>query len=260
MQLHYKSYGHGETIVILHGLFGSLDNWHSISLKLAHRFRVLAVDQRNHGHSAHSPEMDYGLMAKDVSELLDDLQIESAHIMGHSMGGKTAMQFALTFPARARSLIVVDIAPRVYPPFHDEILHALTNLEPQRFETRKQMEDALAPSIPSLPLRQFLLKNVERTVDGHFRWRFGLTELRQSYSNLQLEIALDRQFNGAALFIRGANSDYLVEEDLPTIRLLFPRARLETIPKAGHLVHTENPQSFLLLVERFLSSQTVEQR
>ena len=258
MRLHHKTYGDGDALIILHGLFGSLDNWHSISLRLGKGFRVVAVDQRNHGHSPHCHEMDYDLMANDLSELLDELRIERAHIMGHSMGGKTAMQFALTFPGRTGSLIVVDIAPRFYPPFHNEIFHALLNLEPQRFENRKQMEDALAPSIPSLSLRQFLLKSVERGPDGGFRWRFGLNELWRNYSNLQVEITQGRQFHGRALFIRGADSDYLVEEDRPTLRRGFPQAELKTIPKAGHLVHVENPEAFLALVERFLSSQAIE--
>jgi pimeloyl-ACP methyl ester carboxylesterase len=260
MQLHHKTYGDGETIVILHGLFGSLDNWHSISLKLAQRFRVVAVDQRNHGRSPHSQEMDYGLMAEDLDELLNELRIERAHILGHSMGGKTAMRFALTFPVRVRSLIVVDIAPRVYPPFHDEILDALLSLEPQHFENRKQMEDALAPSLPSLALRQFLLKNAERASDGHFRWRFGLKELSQNYGKLQAEMPQDRHFDGPVLFIRGADSDYLSESDLPGIRRLFPRAALEIIANAGHLVHAENPQAFLKMVETFLTNFSVEDR
>ncbi|MGH7970241.1 MAG: alpha/beta fold hydrolase, partial [Limisphaerales bacterium] len=179
MQLHYRTYGDGPPLIILHGLFGSLDNWHSISSKLAERFRVLAVDQRNHGRSPHSDQMSYEVMAADVSGLLEHEKIPCAHIMGHSMGGKTAMQMALLFPQQVESLIVVDIAPKIYPPIHHKIIEALGGLDLARFQSRKEMEEALAAAIPELSLRQFLLKNARRKADGSFEWQIGLDEIRR---------------------------------------------------------------------------------
>jgi len=252
MQLHYQAYGTGPPLVVLHGLFGSLDNWHSISLKLSERFRVLAVDQRNHGRSPHSDEMTYSAMAADVSSLLQHERISSANVMGHSMGGKTAMQMALLFPRQVERLIVVDIAPRLYPPRHHLIIEAMHALDPGRYHTRKQMEEALAPAIPELPLRQFLLKNVRRSVAGTFQWQIGLEEIRRGYSELQRAGFDGTPFSKPTLFLRGERSDFLTEQDLVSIRPLFPNARLDTIPRAGHLVHVENPAAFLAAVSAFL--------
>ena len=168
MQLHFRSYGDGEPLIILHGLFGSLDNWHSMSVKLAAPFQVFAVDQRNHGASPHSPEMSYPIMADDLEEFLQSQGLARAYVMGHSMGGKTAMQFALRYPHRVERLVVVDIAPRVYSPLHARILEALLALDLASFKTRKQVEDALASAIPELGTRQFLLKNLTRGAEGHF--------------------------------------------------------------------------------------------
>src|SRR5258708_1893067 len=162
MQLHSKVYGKDEPLIILHGLFGSSDNWHSICLKLAPCFQVFAVDQRNHGGSPHHSDMNYSLMASDLVEFMQMQRLSKASILGHSMGGKTAMQFALLFPEKIERLIVVDIAPRAYPPNHERILAALMALSVSRYDTRAQIEQALATAIPNLSLRQFLLKNLAR--------------------------------------------------------------------------------------------------
>lgn len=252
MKLHHKRYGQGETLVILHGLFGSLENWHSVITQLANQFQVLAVDQRNHGHSSHSPEMDYRLMAEDVAGLLEEEGIARAHVMGHSMGGKTAMAFGLIYPELLRKLIIVDIAPRVYPPLHEPILEALMALNPSEFATRKQMEDALAEALPDLSLRRFLLKNIGHNTAGVFQWRFGLKEIARNYGHLRQPIAPVGHFEGPAMFVRGQHSEFLTEGDLAGIKRLFPQSVLETIPEAGHLVHVENPAAFVKMVTRFL--------
>lgn len=253
MHLHYRSYGSGEPLLILHGLFGSLDNWHSISLKLGERFRVLAIDQRNHGHSPHHEEMSYPTMAGDLSELLQQEGISQANVLGHSMGGKTAMHFALLFPDQVRKLIVVDIAPRVYSPRHEIIIRALRALDLSTFESRRQLEQALAGPIPDLALRQFLLKNILRTSEGRFAWRIGLAEIERNYPALRGAIPPGTIFSKPVLFVRGERSDFLHEDDLPMIHRLFPAARLETIPKAGHLVHIENQAHFLSTLLSFLA-------
>ncbi len=252
MNLNYKSFGQGDPLLVVHGLFGSLDNWGSMSVKLGQHFQVFAVDLRNHGHSPHDDDMSYPVMAGDLSELVRQKGFGHVHVLGHSMGGKVAMEFALRFPSMVDSLIVADIAPRAYPPIHEPILSALLALHPERFQHRKQMEEALASSIPDLALRQFLLKSVERDAEGHFQWRMGLDQIRRNYPDLRSALPGGREFNGPTLFVRGERSNFLLEEDLQLIRPLFPQASLKTITCAGHLIHLENPTAFLDTVVAFL--------
>lgn len=255
MQLHFQSIGRGEPLIVLHGLFGSLDNWQHVARRLAERFEVLSLDQRNHGHSPHDAEMTYLLMAEDVREFLDRRNIRQAHVLGHSMGGKTAMQLALLHPGRVRTLAVVDIAPRAYAARHTRILQALLALEPARFETRREMEEALAPSIPDLAVRQFLLKSVARDANGAFQWRMGLREINANYGRLSESIRAPEPFAGPVLFLRGERSDYLREADLAAIRGLFSQAVMRAVPDAGHWVQAENPEGLLQLLGEFWSAQ-----
>lgn len=253
MQLAYQDYGHrGEPLIILHGLFGSRENWHSISVRLSEHFRVFALDQRNHGESSRHSTMDYRNMAEDVHEFMVARHLEPAHVLGHSMGGKTAMQLALLHPEAVQSLTSVDMAPRAYSPRHRKALEGLLALDLASFQTRKQMEDALEPWVPELAVRRFLLKNVQRDPGGSFQWGIGLQEILQNYSRLSEALESDRPYSGPALFVRGAQSDYLVEDDLECIRRLFPKAQLATVPEAGHLLHVENPKIFLALLLEFL--------
>jgi pimeloyl-ACP methyl ester carboxylesterase len=238
--------------VVLHGLFGSLDNWHTVSSALAAHFQVLAVDQRNHGRSFHSPEMSYPLMAEDLFEFLERQCLERASLLGHSMGGKTAMEFALRYPARLDNLIVVDIAPRAYSPRHRHILEALLSLDLAACGSRRQMEDALAPAIQGKVTRQFLLKSVERDPHGAFRWRMNLQGIADNYGRLCEALDQGRACSQPALFIGGGESDYLLAEDFDSIRRLFPRARFHTLAGAGHWVHADAPQAFARLVLDFL--------
>ncbi len=255
IQLAFRQYGSaGPPLIILHGLFGSRENWHSVCLKLAPEFRVFALDQRNHGESPHCPVMDYARMAEDVREFLTQHRLEAAHVLGHSMGGKTAMQLALLHPSDILSLISVDIAPRAYSPLHADILKALQALELWSFHSRQQMERALEPAVPDLATRRFLLKNVSRTADGAFKWRLGLAEIAGDYARLS-EPVTGRAFSGPALFIRGEKSDYLGEKDMPEIRRLFPNARIAVVPQAGHLVHVENQTALLDCIIEFLHGQ-----
>jgi pimeloyl-ACP methyl ester carboxylesterase len=254
MQLHFESYGQGQgpPLIILHGLFGSLENWHSISSNLAANFRVLAVDQRNHGRSPHTAEMSFQLMAEDLRELLAAERLGPVNLLGHSMGGKTAMLFALDDPDLVEKLIVVDMAPRAYPPHHREILNALLSLDLRSFKTRAEMESQLAPSIPDLAVRQFLLKNVKRDQAGIFYWQMNLAAIEANYHQLSEEIARPRSFDKPALFIRGERSDYIRDEDMTSIRKLFPQSKLCDIAAAGHWVHAEKPDAFLRKVREFL--------
>jgi pimeloyl-ACP methyl ester carboxylesterase len=250
--LHFKQLGQGEPLVLLHGLFGSGDNWFGVAPKLAEKFHVFAPDLRNHGHSPHHAEMDYPLMAADVENFFAAHKIESAHVLGHSMGGKVAMQFALNFPARVKKLVVVDMSPRAYKRAHDHIFEALLAVDLNSFQTRAEIEAALEPKIPSLNLRRFLLKNLGRDEHGKFIWKMNLRGVAENYSRLGEVLSLQNQFDKPALFIRGGESDYVNPDDEVEIRRLFPLAVIQTIASANHWVHADAPEDFVRLVLDFL--------
>jgi esterase len=256
MLLHFKEYGQGRPLILLHGLLGSLDNWHSIAQQLAERFQVFALDQRNHGQSPHSAEMGYQLMAEDVNEFLTARGIGSVSLIGHSMGGKTAMQFALQFSGKVEKLLVEDITPRAYPPEHNKIFAALLALDLSKYAARQEIENALAPEIPSLVMRRFLLKNLGRNPegasDGTFFWRTNLRGISENYAPLGAPVAGAVPFEKPVLFIRGGKSNYMKPEDEPVIRALFPRAEIKTIAEAAHWVHGDRPEEFLRLALDFL--------
>ncbi len=252
MQLHFKQLGQGEPLVLLHGRFGSADNWFSVAPKLAERFHVIAADLRNHGHSPHDAAMDYPLMAADVAELLDACGFANALIIGHSMGGKVAIQLAVDFPRRVKKLVVVDIAPRAYARTYDNLLGALLALDLSSFTLRQQIEHALATEIPSLYLRRFLLKSVARDESGGFYWKMNLPAIAANYSRLCAAVADGKAFVGPTMFIRGGKSDYINLADEVEIRRQFPAAVIETIPAAGHWVHADAAAEFTRLVLEFL--------
>ena len=251
MQLHFEVGGHGEPLIILHGLFGSLDNWRPMSKRLAQHFKVFALDQRNHGQSPHSFEMDYARMAADVREFIAAQGFKDALVLGHSMGGKTAMQLALRHPDSVRKLVIVDMAPRRDSGRHTRLLAGMRSLDLSRFQNRKEIEAALEPAVGDLPTRQFLLKNIARHEDAGFSWKIGLEEIYQNYQNLTEAIESTEPCTKATLFIRGEKSDYLRDEDWPGILRLFPQAKFQTIPGAGHLPHVETPEAFYELVTSF---------
>ncbi len=252
MLLHFQPLGRGEPLVLLHGLFGSSDNWLGVAPTLAEKFHVLIPDLRNHGRSPHRAAMDYPLMAADVDRFFAAQGLESAQVIGHSMGGKVAMQFALDFPARVKKLVVVDMAPRAYAPAHAAMLAALLALDLSRFPSRLQLEAALAPEIPSLSLRRFLLKNLGRDASGRFVWKMNLRGVAENYSRLGAALNSRTAFARPALFLRGGRSDYITAADEVEIRRLFPAAQIKTIPAASHWVHADAPQEFSRLVLDFI--------
>jgi len=252
MPLYFKQLGRGEPLVLLHGLFGSADNWFGVAPKLAEKFHVIALDLRNHGRSPHHAEMDYPLLAADVGSFFAAQNIESAHVIGHSMGGKVAMQFALDFPPCVKKLVVVDMAPRAYARAHDRIFAALLALDLPSFSTRLQIEDALAPEISSLNLRRFLLKNLRRDPSGGFVWQMNLRALAKNYSRLGEVLAAGKRFSGPALFLRGGRSDYVNAADEVAIHRQFSAAQIQTIAAASHWVHADAPEEFVRLVLDFL--------
>jgi len=252
MQLHFQVSGQGRPVILLHGLFGAGDNWHPIALRLAENFRVFALDQRNHGRSPAAAEMNYPLLAADVEEFFRAQYLDRAAVVGHSLGGKTAMQFALQFPARVEKLVVADMAPRAYAPVHEPIFAALLALDLPAFQTRPQIEDALAPAISNLVLRRFLLKNLGRDAAGNFSWKINLAGLAQNYPALCAALPATQPFLQPALFLRGGRSDYVRAADELRIRELFPLAQIETIAAAGHWVHADEPAEFLRRLLAFL--------
>jgi pimeloyl-ACP methyl ester carboxylesterase len=252
MELFYREYGTGHPLLVLHGLFGSLDNWHTLSRSFAQFFRVIAVDQRNHGRSPHSNVMTYDSLAGDLLELLDRFHIESAFVLGHSMGGKSAMWFALSTPSRVDKLVVVDIGPQAYPPLHDEIFQALTGVDLVSCKSRQQVDENLALSIGDAAVRQFLMKNLSRNSDGELFWKANIEGLKKGYHEISRQIDSKRPFAKPALFVRSSRSGYISDSDTPGILKLFPKAEIATI-EAGHWIHADAPSQFFEIVSRFLA-------
>lgn len=263
MRLHFKELGTGRPLVVLHGLFGSSDNWMGVAPRFAQHFRVILVDLRNHGLSPHSDEMNWTVMAGDLAGFFDTHALEQVHVLGHSLGGKVAIQFALEFPARVHKLVVVDMAPRANLPEHDRIFKALLALDLKRFHSRREMEEALEPDIPDLTLRRFLLKNLKSTtapvtarregVTRSFDWKINLRGLFECYPQLLEAVTDGKPFPKPALFLRGGKSHYVLDSDFPLIHRLFPHAKIETIARANHWVHADAPDEFVRHVVGFLA-------
>lgn len=252
MKLFAKEYGDGFPLIILHGLLGSSGNWHTLSRNVfGTRYRVFTLDLRNHGQSPHSDEMTYELMAGDVREFMEDQGLSNAHVLGHSMGGKVAMELATAHPETVNKLIVVDIAPKAYPDHHTYILNALSGVDLANTESRQDVEAHLAKSIDSYPVRQFLLKNLGYDKEKGYFWKPNLHSISETYGHIAGERSRG-SFEGDTLFVRGGDSDYIVDSDMPLIRESFPSAQLETIEGAGHWVHAEAPSDFSVCVMDFL--------
>ena len=268
MKLFYRKYGEaGPPLIIVHGLYGSGDNWVSIARELAQKFEVFVVDQRNRGQSPHSEVHDYPSMREDLREFMDDQGIDKAVLIGHSMGGKTIMSFSLEWPERVASLISVDIAPKSYSnlalasrraPNHSGMIDALQSLDVEHAESREELDLELRPKIGSDRIRSFLLKNVRRDSSGKFSWRINLEALNNN---------LDKIFEGIdasdfptgitgfpVLFISGEESDYIQAKDHLLIRSLYPVAEIVTIPGAGHWVHAEQPALLVKTISYFLDN------
>ena len=253
LELAGQSLGAGPDLIILHGLFGSGTNWRSIARRLEHRLECHLVDQRNHGRSPHVRGMTYPSLAGDVLAYLDARRIGRAGLIGHSMGGKTAMSLALTAPERVRWLVVADIAPAPSPSDHRPILDALKALPLEVLATRGAADVALAPAIPDPGLRQFLLRNLV-SEDARLRWRIDLAAIAEALPDLTDFPPTKRgaAYEGPALFLKGERSDYLTARHEPRIRALFPRATIATIAAAGHWLHAEQPAAVVARIERFL--------
>ena len=254
MRLNYHRGGEGFPLVILHGLFGSSDNWRTV--RFQEHWQVFALDLRNHGKSPHDDDVGYPAMARDVAEFLDQHQLHEAFVLGHSMGGKVAMQLANDFPKRVRRLVVADIAPRAYPRHHDDVFAALLGLELTPYRSRSEVERALAPRIADTGLRQFLLKNLARTETGGLKWKMNLRALHDGYDTLVGPPRLTQKFAGPTLFVHGAKSSYILPEEEGSIReQWYPNASFVTLEGAGHWLHAEKPEEFFQAVREFLGRE-----
>ncbi len=253
--LHANILGEGTPLLILHGFLGMSDNWKTLGGKYAENgYEVHLLDQRNHGRSFWDPAFSYEVMAEDLLRYLDAKNIGKAMLIGHSMGGKTAMQFACTYPERVSKLIVADIAPKRYPPHHAHILQALEALPLERLESRTHADEVLAEHIGNWGIRQFLLKNLYWVEPGRLGLRVNLQVLRDKMDEIGAPLPNGALYEGPVLFLKGGASDYVTEGDLPLIQKHFPHATLQTLEGAGHWLHAEKPGAFLKTSLEFLNS------
>lgn len=246
--------GEGQPLIILHGVFGTSDNWQTFAKQIADRYQVFLLDQRNHGLSPHSDEFDYHVMADDIREFIETHQLENPVVLGHSMGGKAAMFFATKYPGQFEKLIIVDIAPRAYPVHHQKILEALGAVKTNEISSRKEAEDQMKPIIADFGIRQFLLKNLKREDNDSFGWKLNLPVISQNIERIGEAVDDSHPVDKPVLFVGGEKSDYIREEDHALIKKVFPQARIVSIPGAGHWVHAEQPKLLLEEVTNFLEA------
>jgi esterase len=256
MELNYKSFGSGEPLIILHGLFGMLDNWQILAKKFAKTHEVFTIDLRNHGKSPHNPEHSYAVMARDIYDFLEEQNIFNASILGHSMGGKVAMQFASYFPGFVKKLIVADMAPKTYDTIredHQNIFKAIDLLEENNFKERSEAEDALKAIIKVEKIYLFIFKNMTYDEDGRVSWKFNPTALKENYQEMMKNISAPKPVKVPTLFIKGGKSDYIDLNEFDGFKKFFPQAELKIIEEAGHWIHADAPQEFSKIVIDFLN-------
>jgi esterase len=256
LELNYKEFGQGDPIIILHGLFGTLDNWQTIAKKLAEKNTVFIVDQRNHGKSPHTEEFNYNLLAEDLYNFMTDHWIYSAIIIGHSMGGKVAMQFAMNNPDMVEKLIVIDVAPVQYERGHDAVFEALDTIDLNTLQNRKDAEIILNNKLNNdVGTVQFLLKNLSRDAENvKYEWKMNYNVLKSKYAEIIKPIEFIQPFEAPTLFVRGSKSDYILDTYWDNIKIGFPEAKLTTIADAGHWVHADKPQELFSVLENFISA------
>lgn len=243
MKLFYRELGEGDPLMILHGLFGFSDNWQTHAKKLAEYYRVILVDLRNHGRSDWSDDFSYEIMADDVLELCDDLNLEDLILVGHSMGGKVAMQVAAKREELLEKLVIVDMGIKSYPMHHDHIIAGIKSVTLDTIKARREAEQQLGAHIESEGIKQFLLKNMYWKEKGQLAWRMNVPVLEKEMPNILSGFEAEEVFT-PTLFIRGAMSNYILDEDVSSIENQFPDMELVTIENAGHWVHAEAPNEF----------------
>ncbi|MET0759834.1 MAG: alpha/beta fold hydrolase [Flavobacterium sp.] len=251
--LYSKIEGEGKPLLILHGFLGMSDNWKTLGTQYAQEgFQVHMLDLRNHGRSFHSEQFDYEVMVQDVSDYCMTNNLTVINILGHSMGGKIAMLYATTYPEKVEKLIVADIGPKFYPQHHQAILEGLNAVDFSQKPTRTEVEDALSKYIQDFGTRQFLMKSLYWKEPDQLAFRFNLEVFNKSMEQIGTALPENAIFEKPTLFLRGENSNYILEEDFPTIKHHFPSAEIITIKNAGHWLHAENPKDFYQATISFL--------
>ncbi len=253
MILTYKDYGQGEPLFILHGLFGSLDNWQTLAKRFAEDYHVYIVDQRNHGHSFHADEMNYQVMAEDLLALINHLGLDTINLLGHSMGGKTAMTFSMNWPERLNKLLIADIGPQQYKMHHQKILEALHHIDRIKdLDSRKKADQLMSEFIDEPGVRMFLLKNLHWKEKGQLAWRMNLPVISENMRHIVASVGTE-MVHVPSLFLAGGASDYITAEDHMMIQMQFPQSEIIEMMGAGHWLHAEQPDEFYQLVTDFLS-------
>ena len=253
--LHSKIYGaelNTTPLLVFHGLFGMLDNWGSFGKEFGELFPTHIIDLRNHGKSFHSNEMSLKAIAEDILNYMDFHQLEKAHLLGHSLGGKSVMTFAISYPEKVEKLIVVDMAPKAYPPHHQGIIKALQSVDFSIVQSRQEVEEILNQYIHEKSVIQFLAKNLFWTEDKRLEWRFNLNTLAEKYNDFVASPIQFGVFGGETLFVGGAKSNYILPQDDYLIKQQFPHSHIIHIANAGHWVQAENPKDFNQAVREFL--------
>lgn len=254
MQLHLKSFGSGEPLIILHGMLGMLDNWQTFGKEISQKHLVYLVDLRNHGRSAKADLMTYPAMAEDLKETMESQWLyDGAIVLGHSMGGKVAMQLALNYPDLVKALIVIDIAPVEYKGGHEMILAALNQIRLEKITSRQEVYAQLEASISTPAIVNFLMKNLSRSKNGRYEWKMNLKAIGENYSHLlKAPEHHHSPYVGPTLFVKGSQSDYITQNSEKTISSWFPNSRIETIQNAGHWVHADKPGPLQKTIEDFI--------
>ena len=258
--LHSKIYGENKSatpLLVFHGLFGMLDNWGSFGREMGEFFPVHLIDLRNHGKSFHSTEMSHDDLAHDILHYMEFDKLEKVNLLGHSLGGKAVMQFAIKYPIKVQKLVVVDISPKAYPPHHQGILKALESVDFAVSTTRQEVEEVLLQYIPEKMVVQFLAKNLYWTDDKRLNWRFNLKTLADKYAQFVSNAIKFGVYSGETLFIAGEKSNYILPQDEFEMKQQFPNSSIVTINNAGHWVQAENPTDFNEVVKDFLSENRV---
>lgn len=248
-----RTYGEGIPLIIIHGLFGMSDNWNTLGKKFAENFNVHIIDLRNHGRSFHSDDFSYELMAEDIEKYIEHFGLNKPTLLGHSLGGKVAMNLCFRNSLKYSKLVVTDIAPRVYGvDYHKNILRILNSISIKEFSSRSQIDLALSSEIKEFSVRQFLMKNLYRDQNKEFSWRFNIKTLKEKISNISGAEFMQQNTEIPALFLKGEFSNYINQEDERLISKYFVNSKIKTILNSGHWVHAEQPEQFYKSVIEFI--------
>ncbi|MEI7596168.1 MAG: alpha/beta fold hydrolase [Bacteroidota bacterium] len=252
MKLNFIKLGAGEPLIILHGLFGMLDNWMTLGKRFSENYEVYLIDQRNHGKSPHCESHTYSDLCEDLDLFIKNNNIVNPSLIGHSMGGKVVMNYALNYNQQLAKIIVADIAPRNYSVHYLDIVDTIFKIDIKCITSRAEAENTITNLGVSVPITQFLLKNLERISSNSFKWKFNLEAISANRENLGVEILSTNKFENPALFLKGGNSNYIKNSDNELILKYFKNCQIETIPNAGHWVHADEPELFYEKVNDFL--------